>query len=36
MCMCEMNVTMLFLMLASNATMAMDCEKEASITIESS
>ena len=34
--MCEMDVAMSFLMLASDATMAMDCKEEASITIESS
>ena len=34
--MCEMEVAMLFLMLAPDVIMAMDCEKEASITIESS
>jgi len=36
MCMCEMDVAMLFLMLASNTMMAIDCEEEALITIESS
>ena len=36
MCMCEMDVAMSFLMLVSDAMMAMDCEEEASITIESS
>ena len=36
MCVCEMDVAMSFLMLVSDAMMAMDCEEEASITIESS
>ena len=35
-CVCEIDVVMLFLMLASDATMAVDWEEEASITIESS
>jgi len=34
--MCEIDIVMLFLMLASDAMMAMDCEEETSITIESS
>jgi len=36
MCICEMDVAMSFLILASDTTMAMDCKNEASITIESS
>ena len=35
-CVYEIDVVMLFLMLASDATMAVDWEEEASITIESS
>ena len=36
MCMYEMDVAMLFLMLASDVMIAMDCKEEALITIESS
>ena len=34
MCICEMNIAISFLMLASIAMMAMDCKRDNSITIE--